>query len=80
MLWSLYEGCVPRVCIGYITNGFNDFATVDGNGLFLRNCLCFEEREQCLKVLVAPVHPLLIHFFSAVVVLMLLNGKFNFPR
>ena len=45
------KGCVPRVCIGYITNGFNDFATVDGNGPFLRNCLCFEEREQCLKVI-----------------------------
>ena len=34
MLWSLYEGCVPKVCIGYITNGLNDFATVNGNGFF----------------------------------------------
>ena len=28
------EGSVRRVCIGYITNGFNDFAIVDGNGFF----------------------------------------------
>ena len=24
VLWSLNEGCVPRVCIGYMTNGFSD--------------------------------------------------------
>ena len=30
VLWSLYEGCVPKVCIGYITNGLNYFATVNG--------------------------------------------------
>ena len=35
------EGCVPRVCIGYITNGFNDFATVDGNGLFFEELFVF---------------------------------------
>ena len=42
MLWSLYEGCVPRVCIGYKTNGFNDFATVECNdGVFLKEVLEF---------------------------------------
>ena len=29
-----YEGFIPRLCIGYVTNGVNDFATVDGKGSF----------------------------------------------
>ena len=45
-----YEGFIPRLCIGYVTNGFNDFAKVNGNVFFLRKCLNFEERELFLKV------------------------------
>ena len=37
-----HEGFIPRFCIGYVTNGCNDFATVDYNdGVFLKEVLEF---------------------------------------